>query len=58
MFGITFYGIFASGELQPWAEPVVQEKAVWSPSRGEYNAETSFVSQFRERKSGKRVIYV
>lgn len=46
LFGITFYGIFASGDLQPWAEPVVQEKTVWSPSKGEYNAETSFVSQF------------
>lgn len=21
LIGITFYGIFASGELQPWAEP-------------------------------------
>lgn len=42
--GITFYGIFASGELQSWAEPIVPEKTVWSPSRGDYNAETSFVS--------------
>lgn len=42
--GITFYGIFASGELQSWAEPPVQEQEVWSPSKGGYNAETSFVS--------------
>ncbi|XP_050696725.1 vesicular glutamate transporter 1-like [Eriocheir sinensis] len=25
--GITFYGIFASGELQPWAEPIEEEDA-------------------------------
>lgn len=23
--GVIFYGIFASGELQPWAEPKVEE---------------------------------
>lgn len=23
--GVVFYGIFASGELQPWAEPKVEE---------------------------------
>lgn len=43
LFGITFYGVFASGELQPWAEPPVQEQTVWSPSKG-YQEETSFVS--------------
>lgn len=44
LFGITFYGIFASGELQPWAEPPAQEQTVWSPSRVDYpTAETAFV---------------
>lgn len=43
LFGITFYGIFASGELQPWAEPQVQERPVWSPTKPPMT-ETSFVS--------------
>nr|CAD7200760.1 unnamed protein product [Timema douglasi] len=30
--GVTFYAIFASGELQPWAEPVnLDEKKPWNP---------------------------
>jgi hypothetical protein len=28
--GVTFYAIFASGELQPWAEPSPEELARWS----------------------------
>ncbi|XP_065355466.1 vesicular glutamate transporter 1 [Calliphora vicina] len=32
--GCTFYGLFASGELQPWAEPPTEEKQVWSPPMG------------------------
>lgn len=44
LFGITFYGVFASGELQPWAEPPNQEQTVWSPSKTGYTAETTFVS--------------
>lgn len=44
LFGITFYGVFASGEPQSWAEPPVQEQTVWSPSKG-YQDETSFVSR-------------
>lgn len=46
MFGITFYGIFACGELQDWAEPPVQEQTVWSPSKAGFTEETSFVSCF------------
>ncbi|XP_046388397.1 vesicular glutamate transporter 1 isoform X2 [Ischnura elegans] len=30
-FGVAFYGIFASGELQPWAEPTDEEVASWNP---------------------------
>nr|CAD7451867.1 unnamed protein product [Timema tahoe] len=30
--GVTFYAIFASGDLQPWAEPVnLDEKKPWNP---------------------------
>nr|CAD7396346.1 unnamed protein product [Timema poppensis] len=30
--GVTFYAIFASGELQPWAEPInLDEKKPWNP---------------------------
>lgn len=43
LFGITFYGIFASGEVQYWAEPPVDEKQVWSPSKAEITKETAFV---------------
>lgn len=44
LIGITFYAIFASGELQPWAEQIVEEKKVWSPSGGgEIYHETEFV---------------
>lgn len=42
--GITFYGIFASGELQPWAEPTVEEQKAWDPTHAT-TTETSFVSR-------------
>lgn len=29
--GVTFYAIFASGELQPWAEPPEEKKKPWDP---------------------------
>lgn len=58
LIGCTFYGIFASGELQPWAEPPPEEQQVWAPPAGAitnddpsqagmmgtYMKETSFVS--------------
>lgn len=62
LIGCTFYGIFASGELQPWAEPPAEEQQVWAPPAGaithgddpsqagmmgNYMKETSFVSQAR-----------
>ncbi|XP_060531607.1 vesicular glutamate transporter 1 [Cylas formicarius] len=28
--GIIFYGFFASGELQPWADPTVEEEKHWN----------------------------
>lgn len=42
--GITFYGIFASGELQPWAEPTLEEQKAWDPISAGAIKETSFVS--------------
>ncbi|XP_078048454.1 vesicular glutamate transporter [Augochlora pura] len=30
IFGVTFYGIFCSGELQPWADPVTEEQKNWN----------------------------
>ncbi|XP_022913322.1 vesicular glutamate transporter 1 [Onthophagus taurus] len=30
-FGVAFYGIFASGELQPWADSDAQEQSQWNP---------------------------
>ncbi|XP_029177031.1 vesicular glutamate transporter 1 [Nylanderia fulva] len=30
MFGVTFYGIFCSGELQPWADPTLEEQKSWN----------------------------
>lgn len=44
LFGITFYGIFASGELQSWAEPVMEEQQAWDPMSQGQDQETSFVS--------------
>lgn len=50
LIGCTFYAIFASGELQPWAEPKDEEQKVWTPTTGAglgtgaYMKETSFVS--------------
>lgn len=29
-FGVTFYGIFCSGELQPWAESSLEEQNAWN----------------------------
>lgn len=28
--GCTFYAVFASGELQPWAEPTAEEQESWT----------------------------
>lgn len=46
LFGITFYAIFASGELQPWAEPTPIAEGrpgpVLTPSKIGYTEETSF----------------
>ena len=49
LIGITFYAIFCSGELQPWAEPTLEEQASWDPiatgiKSGPPQKETSFVS--------------
>ncbi|CRL01215.1 CLUMA_CG014417, isoform A [Clunio marinus] len=40
--GITFYGVFASGELQPWAEPTMEEQKAWDPTAPGAIKETSF----------------
>jgi ACS family sodium-dependent inorganic phosphate cotransporter-like MFS transporter 6/7/8 len=38
--GVTFYGVFASGELQPWAEPSAEEKKkVWNPLEDSFQTE-------------------
>lgn len=29
--GVVFYGVFASGEKQPWADPPAEEKPSWNP---------------------------
>lgn len=31
IFGVTFYAIFCSGELQPWADPTLEEQKSWNP---------------------------
>ncbi|KAL2749629.1 vesicular glutamate transporter 1 [Vespula maculifrons] len=30
-FGVVFYGIFCSGELQPWADSTIEEQKNWNP---------------------------
>jgi ACS family sodium-dependent inorganic phosphate cotransporter-like MFS transporter 6/7/8 len=44
LIGCSFYAIFASGELQPWAEPTLEEQKAWDPTGPQ--TETSFVSIF------------
>ncbi|PSN50075.1 Vesicular glutamate transporter 2 [Blattella germanica] len=37
--GVTFYAVFASGELQPWAEPPPEaEQAKWNPLEDSFQA--------------------
>lgn len=46
LFGVSFYGVFASGELQPWAEDIVGEekdtttKKPWDPMEGAVTSPT------------------
>ncbi|XP_058059544.1 vesicular glutamate transporter 1 [Anopheles bellator] len=42
LVGITFYAIFASGELQSWAEPTLDEQKAWDPVGSGYEKETTF----------------
>ncbi|XP_053694884.1 vesicular glutamate transporter 1 [Sabethes cyaneus] len=42
LVGITFYGIFASGELQSWAEPTLEEQKAWDPMASGFEKETAF----------------
>jgi ACS family sodium-dependent inorganic phosphate cotransporter-like MFS transporter 6/7/8 len=38
--GVTFYAVFASGELQPWAEPTTEDKKkVWNPLEEAFQGE-------------------
>lgn len=39
--GVIFYGIFASGELQPWAEPggIPKEDKPWNPFDNAFQGE-------------------
>ena len=40
LIGVTFYAVFASGELQPWAEPPVEDKKkVWNPLEEAFQGE-------------------
>lgn len=32
--GVTFYAVYASGELQPWAEPPDADQKPWDPMEG------------------------
>ncbi|KAG4071260.1 hypothetical protein HA402_003964 [Bradysia odoriphaga] len=34
VFGVIFYGIFASGELQPWAGPRADSRTIRNPNEG------------------------
>jgi len=38
--GVAFYAVFASGELQPWAEPA-EEESVDYPKKEESQVETT-----------------
>ncbi|XP_030745507.1 vesicular glutamate transporter 1 [Sitophilus oryzae] len=45
--GIIFYGLFASGELQPWADPKVEEDKQWNQMN-----ESVPVSKFNTQSNG------
>ncbi|CAO1352353.1 unnamed protein product [Diamesa hyperborea] len=42
LVGITFYGMFASGDLQDWAEPTLEEQKAWDPVNSGIMKETTF----------------
>ncbi|XP_063241946.1 vesicular glutamate transporter 1 [Bacillus rossius redtenbacheri] len=53
--GVTFYALFASGELQPWAEPVsLDEKKNWNPLEDAFQGATQGVDS---QLSGHAVSY-
>lgn len=35
--GVIFYAIFASGELQPWADPKAEEEKQWNQLNETYS---------------------
>ncbi|XP_048526375.1 vesicular glutamate transporter 1 [Dendroctonus ponderosae] len=45
--GIIFYGIFASGELQPWADPTAEEEKQWNQMN-----ETVPVNKYTSQSNG------
>jgi hypothetical protein len=42
--GVAFYAMFASGELQPWAEPVPEETDDY-PKKDEAQMETTALNE-------------
>lgn len=55
--GVIFYAFFASGELQPWAEPPKEEPAVsWNPIDTKSTYEPAY-DQPDYNVSVKRMIY-
>ncbi|XP_044749303.1 vesicular glutamate transporter 1 isoform X1 [Coccinella septempunctata] len=43
--GVIFYGIFASGELQEWADPTAEEEKQWNQMAETGNIKSSFANR-------------
>ncbi|GJQ65577.1 hypothetical protein Trydic_g7675 [Trypoxylus dichotomus] len=58
--GVIFYAIFASGELQPWADSSINEEKQWNPMDENINIKTSSTIQsnglLQRQLSGKNAI--
>ncbi|XP_044734468.1 vesicular glutamate transporter 1-like [Chrysoperla carnea] len=56
-FGVTFYAIFASGELQSWAEPTEEEKRQWNMTTPQTESRKSIPTEAEHQFSTKAVNY-
>lgn len=46
--GVIFYAIFASGELQPWADPKLEEEKQWNQLNETYSVRKKSIVSFRQ----------
>lgn len=49
--GVVFYGLFASGELQPWSESKSLDDKPWNPYDAAFQGEINKSASVRDLKS-------